>query len=484
MGKSWFFPNRSTEATPEQLVVTGAAGGYGVDPIDGDTGYVQVGQGRREVPRWTLDKARAFSVAAYRSNPMARAIIDTYTSFCVGDSGVRLQCSNPDVAEVANEFWDDPKNQLEALQDALLRDHLLMGESVLELMVGPVSGVCRFSPIDPSRVTGVSLDRGNPLWPALLHIGQMNSVGGGGGENAFDLSVISIDDFTGLRTGQAMFWPSWKALVTDRRGTPFLAPILDELDAYDSVLSNLIDRTALARYLVWDVTVEGGQKDVDNFIKARGGLHVPRSGTVEVHNKQVTWTPQTAQSGSFEDTNTLASVLTNIAGGVGLAKTWLAEPGGANRATSLTMAEPVRRRVGGIQNLWLNRMTDLVRFAVDRAVAAGRLPATVPSMDMTGRDGGQVRASQTVRVAGPEIAAADAQITAAVMLNLSQALVGLKDGGILSPEAVQIAAEKAWEQFVGMPFRADLALDPNASIDDVATEIDANESRRLKAVGS
>jgi hypothetical protein len=90
---------------------------------------------------------------------------------------------------------------------------------------------------------------------------------------------------------------------------------------------------------------------------------VPPSGSVEVHNDAVTWKPQTVSTGAMEDTAANRSVLTNIASGTGLAKTWLAEPEDANRATSLTMAEPVRRRVGSVQKSWLAQQTELVRFA-------------------------------------------------------------------------------------------------------------------------
>ncbi len=100
------------EATAEQLVTTGAVGGAGYDPIDGDTGFTKLGVSRRAVPEWTRQRAVAQSVANYRSNPMARAIIDTYTSFCVGDSGLTLQGSDPMVRDIANEFWTDPRNVL------------------------------------------------------------------------------------------------------------------------------------------------------------------------------------------------------------------------------------------------------------------------------------------------------------------------------------------------------------------------------------
>jgi hypothetical protein len=459
--RSLFFPARAREATPDQLVLTGAAGGYGVDPIDGDVGYRLAGAGKREIPSWVNDKARAYSIAAYRMNPMARAIIDTYVSFCVGDSGVSLQCASDQVRPIAEAFWNDPRVDLGHIQDALLRDFMLNGELAYEMMVGETTGVVQLSPVDPSRISGVTLDRGNPLWPAELHISAAD-----GGTRPY--SVVQVDDITGLRTGQFFFRTGWRALITDRRGQPFLAPILDELDSYDRVLNNLIDRTALARYLAFEVTVKAGSdaNAVKNFIAERGGTHVPQSGTVEVHNESVEWKALNAQSGAFEDSETLTSILTNIAGGSGLAKTWLADPSNSNRATSMTMAEPVRRRVSGVQAAWLNHMTDLARFAVDQAVRADRLPAMVTSTDSSSGATTQVPAAQTVRVAGPEIAASDAQVTAQVILNLANGLQAGVTAGIITKEAAGLAVQKAWEQFVGSPFRHDLALPADDGTDE------------------
>lgn len=275
-----------------------------------------------------------------------------------------------------------------------------------------------------------------------------------------------------------MFWAPWRTLDTDLRGMPFMAPILDWLDSYDTVLSNLIDRTALARYMVWDVTVQGGQTEVDKFVSDRGGLHTPPSGSVEVHNESVVWKPQTATSGAAEDATANQSVLTNIASGAGLSKTWLAEPDGANRATSLTMAEPVRRRVASVQKVWLAQQTELVRFAVDRAVAAGRLQPKVEARDPRTGATTMIPASQAVIVTGPEIAAADSQITAQVLLNLSTGLEKLVQIQALTPEAAATAARKAWEDYVGVPYTA--ALDtPTADVDDVATAV---EESRLRVV--
>lgn len=453
---------RATEATDQQLITSGAVGLGGYDPIDGDVGYRRLGSGMRDVPWWTLEKTRAFSVAAYRTNPMARAIFDTYTSFCVGGSGLTVQCPDPDVRQVVDSFLNDPRAPLLGLQELMLRSHLINGESAYEMMIGDATGVVRWSPIDPARVVGVSLVGGNPLWPAQIRVIQPAG-------DDFTLDVVAFDDLLGRRVGEVEWFASFKTTLTDTRGFPFLGPIVDWLDSYDNVLGNLVDRTAIARYLVWDVTVDGDNTAIEDFVTKRGGKHAPRSGTIEVHNKSVEWKPQTAQTGTFEDTNTTSTILTNIAGGAGLAKHWLAEPDNANRATSMTMAEPVRRRVSGVQNMWLHIITEIVRFAVDQAVAKGTLDATVTITDRGGAR--EVPAADTVKITGPEIAATDPQISATVLVNLSTSLNTMVAGGLLSEDAAQLAARKAWEDFVGVPYSADLDK-PTAETDDVADYVD------------
>lgn len=459
-------PSRALEATPQQIAATGATrGSFGqYDPIDGDSGWRPAGYQGRQVPDWTLEKTRTFSVAAYRANPMAKAIVDTYTSFCVGDSGVSVTVSNPDVARVVDEFWTDPRTRMAAIQELWLRDLLLNGEGLTELMTGPLAGTVRISPIDPAIIGDVKLHKGNPLWVERVAF-QAET------ERA-DLTIADVDDVSGLMTGEAMFWTPFKALLTDRRGMPFLSTVLDWLDSYDQVLGNLIDRTALARYLVWDVTVKGDQGDVDNFVKARGGMHVPRSGSAEVHNESVKWEPKTAQTGAYEDSAAARSVLTLAAAGTGLSKTWLAEPEDSNRATSLTMAEPVRRRISGVQNMFLGYQRDLVRYVVDQAVRAKRLPMMVEGSDSATGQVSLQRARDTVMVTGPEVAAADAQISATVLMNLATGLDKLVGKGLLSREAGELAARKAWEDFVGIPYRAELSDPDKADVDDVATYVD------------
>ncbi|MFL6141583.1 MAG: hypothetical protein ACJ72N_06910 [Labedaea sp.] len=477
---SWFIPARraaparAVEATDQQIVATGAAaGGWGGDGIDNDGPWKPAGSaGRREVPFWTLEKARIYSVAAWRSNPLARSIIDTYVYFGVGDSGVSYQVRNPEVRRIVDEFVYDPAVNWLGNQELGMRSQLVLGETVREVMVGQLGGAVRYSPIDPLAITNVRLRRNNPMWPEELEFYSAD-------ENR-TLTVVRVDDRTGLRDGQCLFWTPFKTLETDVRSAPFLMPVLDQIDSYDSVISNLVDRTALARHLVYDVTVEGGDEEVQRYTASRGSTAIPRSGSMEVHNSGVTIKPMRAETGAEEDSVAAKNIMTLIAGGAGLARTWLADPEDANRATSLSMAEPVRRRVQGVQNLWIGYQAETLKFVVDRAVAAHRLPATVDATDPQTRQVYQVPAAQSVVVTGPEVAAADAQITAQVLLNLSTGLEKLVEIGALSRGAATIAARKAWEDYVGVPYTAELDS-PEANPDDLAQVVD-DAPKKLRAV--
>lgn len=476
--RALFAPRRVTEATPQQVVMAGGSlGSYGVDPIDQERGYRPAGsRGRREVPEWTRERARDYAVTAYRMNPMCTAIIDTYTAFCVGDSGVSPMCTNPQVKEAVDEFWNDPRNALGRIQEIALRSQMLLGEKVYELMEGERSGVVRFSPFDPALIKDVTTHKGNALWPDKVILPPLRD-----SDEDLVLRVSAVNDETGLREGNAIFWAPWRTLDTDVRGIPFIHSILDWLDSYDQVLSNLIDRTALARYAAFDVTLKGDGADVNAYVTARGGTHMPPSGSIEVHNESVEWKPLQAMTGAFEDTKTNGAVLTNIASGAGLARTWLADPEDANRATSQTMAEPVRRRVGGVQRIWLDYQTELVRHQVDRFVASRRLPAMVEAIDPKTGEKFELPASQTVVVTGPEIAAADSQIGAQILLNLSTGLEKMVQIGAMSRPAAEAAGRKAWEDYMGIPYRAELGR-PDSNPDDVAQQVDDAANGKVRTL--
>src|SRR5216110_136894 len=93
----------------------------------------------------------------------------------------------------------------------------------------------------------------------------------------------------------------------------------------------------------------------------------------------------------------------------------------------------------------------------------------------------EIPAALAVTVTGPEIAAADAQVNAEVLLNLSTGLMQLVEAGALSRQAAGVAARKAWEDYTGTPYVASLDS-PDANPDDIATHIDASQGKVRKLI--
>src|SRR3990172_4243854 len=103
-------------------------------------------------------------------------------------------------------------------------------------MVGKSGGAVRFCPIEPAAIKGLTHISGNPLWPDKLLLPPNDKTG----DQDAELTIVRIDDDSGLREGDGIFWAPWRALDTDTRGLPYIHSILDWLDSYDQVLSNLI----------------------------------------------------------------------------------------------------------------------------------------------------------------------------------------------------------------------------------------------------
>jgi hypothetical protein len=60
---------------------------------------------------------------------------------------------------------------------------------------------------------------------------------------------------------------------------------------------------------------------------------------------------------------------------------------------------------------------------------------------------------------------------ARVMSNLSAGLEQLRRIGAITPDAAEVAARKAWEDYMGVPYRPELGK-PDGNLDDAATAID------------
>ena len=72
-------------------------------------GYTPISVSSSEVP--IVDQDRMFSISSYlyKTNPLAKRIIDTQRAFIVGP-GVHVKADDEEVNKIINSFWRDRRN--------------------------------------------------------------------------------------------------------------------------------------------------------------------------------------------------------------------------------------------------------------------------------------------------------------------------------------------------------------------------------------
>jgi len=155
-------------------------------------GYVETGSKRRDLSAISQEKAIEASYRLWQTNPLAKALIEIYVDYILGD-GVRVVAEHPDVQTALDTFWFDPVNALgdpaggigEGLEE-IAREIWLFGELIPLLFErsgedkGMVAdGLVRFALVDPSSIYAVITDPKNVRDEIALRL--KSETGGGDG---------------------------------------------------------------------------------------------------------------------------------------------------------------------------------------------------------------------------------------------------------------------------------------------------------------
>jgi hypothetical protein len=235
------------------------------------------------------------------------------------------------------------------------------------------------------------------------------------------------------------------------RGRPDGLALIDWLDRYDQMFFDILEHAAMLKDIVWDLLVQGADEAMINtqvkaFIDAQN-----RSGRVFGHNEKVTVTPANpdlkgADWGSLADT-----VLTLIASGSRYPVYMLGSGGDANLATATAQGGPTYKGFKTRQGVVKRHITRVLQYAIDCAVAAGRLPERVPVLDSKGdptftANGEPIMqlARDAFEVVMPEIATKDTTAAASTFAAIVNAVLGATASQLLPKrEAVDLIARGA-----------------------------------------
>jgi len=369
----------------------------------------------RDLSPVTHERARAISRFLQRQNPLARRLSELMLDFVVGD-GLEITSENEDADGIIEEWWTDPMMRMDLRHREIIQGLGIDGEIFLRAYVK--NGVTRFGFIDPARVVEVKKDPDNAFVDKEIHVARRDAAGG---VDVFQVMQIDYQE-DGMPTYEGdVFFYSVNRPIGATRGTPDTLSLADWIDAYDQLLFNSIDRSALMNSFVWDVTLRGADNEqVSEWVERHGAS--PRPGTVRVHNDAETWNAVTPSLGAAEQEIVARTVKNLILGGAGIPEAWFADGDSANRATVAEQGDPTYRMLTARQRLVRGIFEDLVTFVLVNAIEAGRLSpdeeGEVPEFD----------------IIFPDPSVEDTKGISTVLPSLVNALMAAKSESLISTE--------------------------------------------------
>ena len=428
-----FAPTSSTIAVQESLPGTDYT-----DP-DIDLTAVQGGaqffrrltQSKSDLAPITHERMQEIALTLYDRNPLAKRCLELVKDFVVGE-GIVPSAKVEGVQAVIGRFWNDGQNAMAARCHTFALELGLWGEQAFAAFVHERSGHVRLVSIDPRSIKAVVPDPENPDLPLALALAAEQ------GTEARYLKIIREDDdgmlvgaqpdetvrvgdgqhpyysppslMPGTRLVGAFFWAVNKTQGATR-GRSDLLPVADFLDLYDRLIFDEAERMSFLRAFVYDVTITGA--DEAALTKRAATAAPPKPGSVYYHNESEELKAVTPDLKAQDGATTADLILSLIATGVGLPKTWLNGIMDVNRASAVSMDEPSLKRLRARQQVVMAAVERMVRFALDQASMAGALPKA-------GDEG------HSFSVDAPEMSQRDAERASRALFSTIQAL-GMAD---------------------------------------------------------
>lgn len=460
---------RAIEATPElrSLVVEAYSAPYDPDmnlsATQGGAMYFRgLLQSARDLPDYDHRRAVDLSYKLADYNPIARRVANIMKSYTVG-SGVTWEVDEDAenyerIHETLARFWDNPYNKMRLRLPDRVRALSITGEQCWSVAVDS-KGQVKIGYIDPTSIDAVIQDPTNAERPAAVIL----AIKGKDGQPLVLKCVACVEDpnargygrlmaaeegetytfprpsgeLTGTYGGSCFFWRV-NAPSNASRGRPDILASINWIDAYETILANDVDRTDYQTRFTWDVMLAGADdKKVNERTKQIATKGPPKSGTVNVHNDSETWTAVTPDL-HMQDAQAGADlILSFIATGTDLPKTWLNGLMDTNRATAAEMPEPTYMVLEERQTFVQDMLAEVLCFVLDQAEVAGTLPSR----------GTLNPEPWPVNVTMPELVRKDMTPAAAALQSVVTALTTALEGHIIDSGTAQQAITLALQNF-------------------------------------
>ena len=306
------------------------------------------------------------ALEAWRTNPLARRIVQLTTDYVVGD-GITIGSEIEEVAEFIHRFWQHRKNcmalRLYAMCDELTRS----GELFPVLSTNPADGLSYIRFVPARRINEIETDPDD-----LERELRYRELVEGSIEGRWWPSPETLKTGGAAGEGQAvMLHYAINRPIGCTRGEGDLTPILPWLRRYKEWLEDRVRVNRHKNAFLWMVTLRHATPG-DIRKKQLQYSRPPSPGSVIVADENESWTPISPHIEAGQAQADGKALRLMIAAGAGIPLHFLSEGESATRATAAEMGDPTFRHYYHRQLFFVEMLKDIITIAYNRAVALGK----------------------------------------------------------------------------------------------------------------
>lgn len=314
---------------------------------------------------YLLMHSRAFQLTNH--NALAAAAVKILTRFVLG-RGVSFHIKNNDAYEVWDEFWT--RNNMRNRIRQMARDLTWQGELLLryyEKQRGYVTmrvldaSTCWEILTDPEDIDHVYYYHFQYPTPYQIYgVGQIPVT-------KYVIQQIPPTNIQHIKINCSS---------QEKRGRSDLLPSMPWLKRFDDFYNGITLKQILEANLVWKITVDGDQADVDALLASSDIQQLPPPGGVWIQNGAVRLEPANATMTSSRGSSGVGSEIASIvATSLNLPNEYfnIVAGGGTARATALVRTDPAVKTFEDRQQLLREALEEMYERVLSAALASGRV---------------------------------------------------------------------------------------------------------------
>lgn len=317
----------------------------------------------RDLPPELHERMIKLSYLAWRTNPMAKRLIEMRVNFVLG-SGITL--SSPDVGtmKVLRDWWTNPYNNWPYNIHQRYRDLLIYGEWLQHPLVNSLGEVF-IRDVQPDNIKAIEVELGNHSQAEFLILKKVVNPQTKEEKEELVVPIIRrrLDPKT-LTLGQytgSVFYFGINRTTDATRGIGELFPLIDYIDLYDEVLFRRAEKIVAMGSIYFDLKAEGlSEREMRDYLAKETSLP-PKPGGVYMHNESFELNLKTPDLHADDHAEDVRTIKSHIVAGDGWPGTFFDDPGSAGRAVGAEMAEPALRMIITQQDM----LREILRIEMD-----------------------------------------------------------------------------------------------------------------------